>query len=148
MKILFLVFILSACASIEVLQKQEDIMIHVQVRKLDQSIEDFEVPLYSPLALILDQIECDECDLSRLNPQQILHDNDLIVLYPIQEQRISINQATLEELCELPGIGPAIAAKIIAYRQEVGLFQSLEELMRVKGIKDRLFTKLKDHIRL
>lgn len=123
-------------------------MIHVQVRKLDQSIEDFEVPLYSPLALILDQIECDECDLSRLNPQQILHDNDLIVLYPIQEQRISINQATLEELCELPGIGPAIAAKIIAYRQEVGLFQSLEELMRVKGIKDRLFTKLKDHIRL
>lgn len=148
MKILFLVLILSSCASVEVLPKQEDIKIQVQVRHLDQSIEVFEVPLYAPLELILDQIDCDSCDLSRMNPQQILHDQDLIVLYLKQEQRISINQASLEELCELPGIGPSLAAKIIAHREQVGLFQSLEDLMLIKGIKERLFAKLKDHISL
>jgi competence protein ComEA len=148
MKILFLLLVLSACASVEILPKQEDIKIHVQVRHLNQNIEVFEVPLYAPLELILDQIECEACDLSRLNPQQILHDQDLIVLYPKQEQRISINQASLEELCELPGIGPSIAARIIAHREQVGLFQSLEDLMLIKGIKERLFAKLKDHISL
>lgn len=148
MKILFLLLVLSACASVEVLPKHEDVKIHVQVRHLDQSIEVFEVPLYAPLQLILDQIECDVCDLSRLNPKQILHDQDLIVLYPKQDQRISINQASLEELCELPGIGPSIAARIIAHREQVGLFQSLEDLMLIKGIKEHLFAKIKDHITL
>jgi competence protein ComEA len=51
-------------------------------------------------------------------------------------------------LCELPGIGPSIAARIIAHREQVGLFQSLEDLMLIKGIKERLFAKLKDHISL
>ena len=148
MKILFLLLVLSACADVEVLPKQEDVLIEVQVRHLDQSIEVFEVPLYAPMATILNQLDCSICDLSRLNPQQILHDQDIIVLYPMQEERISINQASLEELCELPGIGPSIASKIIAYREQVGLFQSLEELMLIKGIKARIFAKIKDHIRL
>ena len=148
MKILFLLVLLTSCVSVKRLEEPEDIRIKVQVRHLDQSIEIFEVPLYAKLVTLLDQIDCDACDLSRLNPSQSLHEGDLIVLYPKQEQRISINQASLEELCELPGIGPALASRIIAYRDEVGLFQSLEELMMVKGIKERLFAKLKDHITL
>lgn len=148
MKILFLLLILSSCASLKVLPKQEEVRIQVQVQHLDQSIEVFDVPLYSTLELILNQIDCADCDLSRLNPQQILHDKDMIVLYPKQDQRISINQASLDELCQLPGIGPSIAAKIIAYREQVGMFQTLEDLMLIKGIKERLFAKLKDHIRL
>lgn len=148
MKILFLLFILSACASVEMLPKQEDVRIQVLVRHLDDRIEHFEVPLYASLDVIMNQIECDACDLSRLNPQQVLHDKDLIVLYPKKDDRISINQASLEELCELPGIGPSIASRIIAHREQVGLFQSLEDLMLIKGIKERLFAKIKDHIRL
>lgn len=148
MKILFLLVLLTSCVSVKRLEEPEQIRIEVQVRHLDQRIEIFEVPLYAKLVTVLDQIDCDACDLSRLNPSQSLHEGDLIVLYPKHEQRISINQASLEELCELPGIGPALAARIIAYRDDVGLFQTLEELMLVKGIKERLFEKLKDHITL
>lgn len=148
MKILFLLVLLTSCVSIKQLEKPEHIKVQVQVRHLDQSIESFEVPLYAKLSSILNQIACETCDLTRLNPSQIVHDGDLIVLYPKLETRISINQANLEELCELPGIGPSLASRIIAYRENIGYFQTLEELMLVKGIKERLFAKLKDHITL
>ena len=47
---------------------------------------------------------------------------------------LDLNTATAEELAELPGIGPALAERIIAYRQEQGPFETVEELMEVKGI--------------
>lgn len=47
---------------------------------------------------------------------------------------ININSATVEELTTLPGIGPALAARIVAYREENGLFRTLEDLMQVAGI--------------
>ena len=49
-----------------------------------------------------------------------------------------------EALTDLPGIGPAMAANIIAYRQEHGSFSSIEELQKVKGIGPAKFAKLKD----
>lgn len=47
---------------------------------------------------------------------------------------VNINTADLDELCELPGIGPVKAAAIILYRTEVDGFDSIEELENVKGI--------------
>lgn len=47
---------------------------------------------------------------------------------------IDLNAATVEELQALPKIGPALAARIIAYRQEHGNFTSIEELKNVSGI--------------
>ncbi len=46
----------------------------------------------------------------------------------------------------LPGIGDGIAGKIIKYRDENGSFKSIEDIMKVSGIKDKLFSKIKDHI--
>ena len=86
--------------------------------------------------------------MTRFNPEMILKHNDLIVLYPVVDKRISINQASLEELQTLPGIGPSIANKIIEYRSEYGLFQKLEDIMLIKGIKHSIFNKVKDLIRL
>lgn len=59
---------------------------------------------------------------------------------------ISINKATKEELTELPSIGEAKALKIISYREENGLFKSIEEIKNVSGIGDALFEKIKDYI--
>ena len=61
---------------------------------------------------------------------------------------ISINKATKEELITLPSIGEAKADKIIAYREENGLFKNIEDIKNVSGIGDSLFEKIKDYITL
>ena len=59
---------------------------------------------------------------------------------------IDINKATLEELQELPGIGPSKAAAIIAKRDELGSFKTIEDLKLVSGIGEKTYEKLKDLI--
>lgn len=59
---------------------------------------------------------------------------------------ININTAGEKELDSLPGIGPAMAKRIIEYREKEGGFQSLEDLRKVKGIGEAKFNKLKDKI--
>ncbi|ABB15935.1 helix-hairpin-helix domain-containing protein [Carboxydothermus hydrogenoformans] len=63
-----------------------------------------------------------------------------------QEAKVNINTATAEELDELPGVGPATAAKIIEYREQNGPFATIEDLKKVKGIGDKKFETLKDYI--
>ena len=46
----------------------------------------------------------------------------------------------------LPGVGEARAEAIIAYRGENGRFQSAEDIMKIEGIKEKLFAKLQDKI--
>ncbi|NBL00161.1 MAG: ComEA family DNA-binding protein, partial [Erysipelotrichia bacterium] len=77
-----------------------------------------------------------------------LHDKDVIVIQTIEteKRKVSINSASLEELTTLNGIGSATAQKIIDYRTQVRSFQTLEDIMQVKGIKEGLFAKIKDQI--
>lgn len=60
--------------------------------------------------------------------------------------KINLNSASLEELDTLPGIGPARAADIIAYRESKGGFKTIEEITNIKGIGDATFEKMKDMI--
>lgn len=60
--------------------------------------------------------------------------------------KININSATKEELMTLSGIGEARAESIIAYREENGPFQTVEDIMLVSGIKESAFAKIKDRI--
>ncbi|PRX31023.1 hypothetical protein BX659_10655 [Orenia metallireducens] len=60
--------------------------------------------------------------------------------------KININTATVEELTTLKGIGPALAGRIVDYREMKGSFDSLEELKLVSGIGKKLFAGVKDEI--
>ena len=61
-------------------------------------------------------------------------------------ERVNINTADEELLQTLPGIGPSLASRIVAYREENGGFQYLYELTNVKGIGSSTFEALQDLI--
>lgn len=60
--------------------------------------------------------------------------------------KVNINTADKEALCTLPGIGPAIADRIIEYREKTEPFKNIEEITKVKGIGEKTFQKIKDTI--
>lgn len=60
--------------------------------------------------------------------------------------KVNINTATQEELETLPGIGPAIAQKITAYRKEKGKFSNIEQIKEVNGIGESKYTEIKEFI--
>ena len=59
---------------------------------------------------------------------------------------ININTASAEELEELPRVGPVIARRIVEYREQEGAFQSVEEIMNVRGIGEKTFLQFKNRI--
>lgn len=68
--------------------------------------------------------------------------------YPEDKSLVNINTAALEELMTLPGIGKTRAADIINYREDNGAFLSIQDIMKVSGIKEAAFNKIKDKIRV
>jgi competence protein ComEA len=60
----------------------------------------------------------------------------------------NINTAGVDELQRLPRVGPAIAARIVAYRQANGRFRTAEAIQDVKGIGPKTFEKMAPWIRL
>ena len=65
---------------------------------------------------------------------------------PSTTGKVDINTASVEELDTLPGIGPAIAQRIVDYRQEYGAFATIEDITNVKGIGEATFEEIKDLI--
>ncbi len=62
--------------------------------------------------------------------------------------KVNLNTATAEELQQLPGIGEAKAGSILAWREENGRFAQIEDLMKVEGIKEGVFSKIKDSVKV
>ena len=65
---------------------------------------------------------------------------------PSDGSRININTATSQELQTLPRIGPALAQRIIEYRQTSGRFSTVDDLTNVKGIGEKTLEKIRDSI--
>lgn len=77
--------------------------------------------------------------------EEVLEDVEEVVVITFP---INLNTATALELMELPGIGEKRAEDILSYRDSVGAFQSLEEIMKVSGIGEGIFTDLQELITL
>ncbi|HKP54213.1 MAG TPA: helix-hairpin-helix domain-containing protein [Chloroflexia bacterium] len=60
--------------------------------------------------------------------------------------KVNINIATAQELELLPGIGPALATRIVEYRAANGNFSTVEDLTRVPGIKSGLLDRIRDYV--
>lgn len=63
------------------------------------------------------------------------------------EAAVDVNRASAAELESLPGIGPALAARILERRERVGRFSSVEELISVRGIGPATLERLRGHVR-
>ena len=59
---------------------------------------------------------------------------------------VDINRATREELERLPGVGPALAARIVEHRERHGTFRRVEHLLAVRGVSQRRFAELRAHV--
>ena len=126
-----------------------------------------DVYLLPPGSIVKDALEAaggptKEADLDRLNLAIELHDQQQVHV-PRQGEAalapgaadlveasasgpININTATAEELDALPGVGPAIAGRIVDYREAYGPFATIEEIMEVKGIGPATFEEIRDLI--
>jgi competence protein ComEA len=98
-------------------------------------------------------------DLSYVNLARKLTDGELILVgatpppdtgagaapgVPAPAGKLDLNSATVTQLEALPGIGPALAQRIVDYRNQHGGFHSIDELRKVGGIGDAKFAQLKD----
>jgi len=61
-------------------------------------------------------------------------------------EKVNVNTASAGELEKLPQIGPKIAQRIIDFRKENGGFKRIEDIMKVKGIGEKIFGRIKDLI--
>ncbi len=59
---------------------------------------------------------------------------------------VNINTATVEELQQLPRVGPALAQRIVAYREMYGPFKNIEDIMQVSGVGEAIFAAIRDYI--
>ena len=104
-------------------------------------------------------------DVSDINLARIVKDGEQIYIYPpnksgsairISPQRakakatgpIALNRASAKELESLDGIGPVLAARIIAYRNQTGPFLTVDDLMKVSGIGTVKFAQFKEKLRV
>ena len=100
---------------------------------------------------ICPKIENDACieNIIDNNPNNIVDNNpnNVVDNNPNTENdKISLNNATLDELMTLDGIGEVKAKAIIAYREENGGFKKIEDLMEVNGIGEATFNKIKEKL--
>lgn len=63
-----------------------------------------------------------------------------------QDKKVDLNTAGLEELMTLNGVGESRAKAIMEYRAEKGPFTKIEDIMQISGIKEGIFSKIKDQI--
>lgn len=140
--------------------------LHVYVTGAVQRPDVYELPAPSVVkdALIAAGGATTDADLERINLAQVVHNEQHIhvprigepTVQPAEEGnkitpevshgRININTATAEELTNLPGVGPVLAERIVAWRTTHGPFSHIAEIKQVVGIGDALFARIQPYI--
>ena len=65
---------------------------------------------------------------------------------PEKPPRVDINKATAQELEMLPQVGPALAQRIVEFRKQQGAFKSVDDLLKVQGIGEKLLLRLRERV--
>lgn len=82
------------------------------------------------------------------SPETAKDKTDNTVGADTSKKKININEASAEQLMELPGIGGAKAKAIVQYRETHGKFKSVSDLTKVKGIGPKILAKMREQIAL
>jgi competence protein ComEA len=100
----------------------------------------------------------EEADNASVNLARELTDGEQIIVFSISQEDqaagttasglVSLNRAGDKELEELPGIGPALARRIVAWREANGGFKSVQDLLKVSGIGENLLAGVIDLVTL
>ena len=86
------------------------------------------------------------CKKTNQAPDRLMESGESHISEKYQE--ININTASMGELMQLKHIGPVLAERIIAYREEQGPFRKTKDIKNVKGIGDKTYEDIKKHITL
>ena len=78
--------------------------------------------------------------------KEIKENDSIVIPYLSEIEKININEASAEELDRLPSIGSVLAGRIVSYRSLNGKFTSVEDIKKVSGIGDNLFSKIESYI--
>ena len=81
-----------------------------------------------------------------VNHTNVQHGNKPVTTQSADGSKLNINTATAAQLQDLPGVGPVLAERIVAYRQENGAFTTIEQLLLVEGVGETLLESIADHI--
>ncbi len=104
----------------------------------------------------------DDADLQAVNLARVLSDGEQLIVpvagaaaaagtegsAPVDDCLVDLNNADQAELETLPRIGPAIAQRIIEWRESNGRFQSVDDLLAVSGIGEKLLAGIRDLVRV
>ncbi|MEX0685764.1 MAG: helix-hairpin-helix domain-containing protein [Balneolales bacterium] len=80
--------------------------------------------------------------------EPVASSNQDSVVSRLASLKVNINTATREQLTQLPGIGPVIADRIVAYREKFGEFEIIEQVMQVRGIGPARLKQIKPFLEL
>ena len=104
----------------------------------------------------------EDADLGSINQAEYVTDGQMIKILTVSEAEngtengnetasdglLDINNASVADFMTLPGIGQSKAQSIVQYREQNGAFSSVDEIMKVDGIKEGVFNKIKDCIKV
>ncbi len=101
----------------------------------------------------------DDAGEAAVNLAAVLRDGERLYIPSVDESvaepggaagdgKVDLNTADASLLQTLPGIGETRAAEILSYREKHGGFQSAEEIMRIPGIKESIYEKIRDRIKV